>query len=138
MTCPRCYWEFAKGPSACPQCGVKLVRALSGVMKTSAVMIASGNEPEFFSSVQDVPEPLRTQLIEITNGRNSDTIVIADQAGKEQITQLMARRELSRERNEPVRETPPSSWSRVHWLAWSGAAAVLLAGGAIAVVFMTR
>src|SRR3954453_167476 len=122
MTCPRCYSEFKDDSGTCPECGIKLLRAVSGVIKTSAVMITAGNQPEFFSSVQDVPEPLRTQLMEITNGSNSGTIVIADQAGKEQITQLMARRELSRERKEPLREAPPSPWSRVHWLAWSGAA----------------
>src|SRR4030081_3133673 len=97
MTCPKCHFEFENPGSACPQCGVRLLRNVSGVMKTSTVMIAVGAGHGFYRSVQDVPEPLRTQLLEITASPNSGTIVIADRAGKEQLTQVMARRELSRE-----------------------------------------
>jgi hypothetical protein len=62
-------------------------------MKTSAVMIAAAGERGFYRSVQEVPEPLRTQLIRTTSSANSGTIVIADRAGKEQITQIAGRRE---------------------------------------------
>jgi hypothetical protein len=62
------------------------------------VMISTGDEPTFYRSVQEVPEPLRSRLIESTHGSNSGTIVIADRAGKDQITQVIARRENARER----------------------------------------
>jgi hypothetical protein len=99
-------------------------------MKTSTVMIAVGAGHGFYRSVQDVPEPLRTQLLEITASPNSGTIVIADRAGKEQLTQVMARRELSREtRPQPndAHQTPVALQStRVPWLAWAGLVFVLL------------
>src|SRR6202034_4618564 len=82
------------------ECGVRLLHNISGVMKTSAVMISARGERGFYRSVQDVPEPLRTQLIETTTSSNSGIIVIADRAGKEQLTQVMARREASRDAAE--------------------------------------
>jgi hypothetical protein len=59
-------------------------------------MISADGEDSFYHSVQEVPERLRKQLIESTAGDNSGTIVIADRAGKEQLTQALARRESAR------------------------------------------
>ena len=130
MTCPRCHSEFEGEWKVCPECGVSLMRNISGVMKTSAVLIAAGGEPEFYSSVKDVPEPLRTQLLETTTSPNSGTIVIADRAGKEQLTQAMARREAARANAvESVPNTPgepPRSLLRQPWLAWAGFVLVLV------------
>lgn len=103
MTCPRCHADFESRPESCPECGVKLVRNVSGVMKTSAVMIAAAGERGFYRSVQEVPEPLRTQLIRTTSSANAGTIVIADRAGKEQITQVTGRHE-----QKPCAATPVS------------------------------
>ena len=132
MTCPRCHSEFDNRDGACPECGIRLVRNVSGVMKTSAVMIAARGESGFYHSVQDVPEPLRTQLIETTTSPNSGIIVIADRAGKEQLTQVMARREARGEgtREVDAEDTPPDSRglfsiARLPWLAWLGFVAVL-------------
>src|ERR1700729_3304934 len=127
MTCPRCHSEFETKGSSCPECGVTLVRNVSGIMKTSAVMIAARGERGFYNSVKDVPEPLRTQLIETTTSQNSGTIVIADRAGKQQLTQAMARREATR---DIPSQTPPAVTTveiqngrhmpRNHWIAWAG------------------
>jgi len=138
MTCPKCHSDFEGVDAVCPECGVRLLRNVSGVMKTSAVMIAAQGERGFYRSVQDVPEPLRTQLIETTTSSNSGIIVIADRAGKEQLTQVMARREASREAAEAapyrageaaVREESAfpalPSISRLPWLAWAGFGGVL-------------
>jgi hypothetical protein len=155
MTCPRCYAEFKPGAEACPECGVRLAHNVSGVMKTSAVMIAAGDEHGFYQSVQDVPEPLRTQLIEITNSANAGTIVIADRAGKEQLTQVIARRNSAREHaaaasgpggntsgRNPLSSFPrfsfPRFWSECSWTAWAGVVLLLLACTIIAAVFATR
>jgi hypothetical protein len=155
MTCPRCLAEFepdhlglanALRPGLCPECGVQLVHSVSGLMKISAVMIASGGEQGFYRSVQDVPEPLRTQLVEITNSSNSGTIVIADRAGKEQITQVMARRENARDRALAANELPVKAARRfldfaflgVPGILWAGAALLLAAIGIIAAVFLTH
>jgi len=144
MTCPKCHFEFENVAAAvCPQCGVRLLRNVSGVMKTSAVMIAAGEEHGFYRSVQEVPEPLRTQLLEITTSPNSGTIVIADRAGKEQLTQVMARRESTRdpksegavqaERVQIIAARPRVP--RVAWLAWAGLVFVLAVCALIWAVF---
>jgi hypothetical protein len=139
MTCPKCHFEFENPVSTCPQCGVRLLRNISGVMKTSTVMIATGAEHGFYRSVQDVPEPLRTQLLEITTSPNSGTIVIADRAGKEQLTQVMARRELTRETRPQTVDalsTPVApEINRLPWLAWAGLVLVLLLAAVIWAIF---
>ena len=168
MTCPKCHSELGQSAfdntddgsrdRVCPECGVRLLRNVSGVMKTSAVMIAARGESGFYRSVQDVPEPLRTQLIETTTSPNSGIIVIADRAGKEQLTQVMARRassgrtdqnqyrsreaadsdtHLDRHLNTP-RDSAARPWSiRLPWLAWGGFVAVLVLAALIYAIFQT-
>ena len=146
MTCPRCHSEFGSSDAVCPECGVRLLRNVSGVMKTSAVMISAQGERGFYRSVQDVPEPLRTQLIETTTSQNSGIIVIADRAGKEQLTQVMARREAGREATEAtqertreaaVSESKLPSVARLPWLAWAGFIAVLAMAAILFEIFRT-
>ena len=83
MTCPECqiaydhhHWD------ACPHCGCEhedsAVTELSGVIRTSTILIAAGNgEPEFYGSIEEVPEPLRRILVTCTNGHNSGTVYIS-------------------------------------------------------------
>jgi len=73
MTCPKCFSRFEGPRGVCPQCGVSLFRNVSGIVKTSVVMISAGEENVFYDSVQDVPERLRKQLIETTASANSGT-----------------------------------------------------------------
>jgi hypothetical protein len=99
--------------------------------------------------VQDVPEPLRTQLIETTTSQNSGIIVIADKAGKEQLTQVMARREARRKTNAPTEESPdavavprpaeqsPSPVMHLRRLAWAGFVVVLLLAAIVFILFRT-
>ena len=96
MTCPKCQATIDPANKQCPECGTGLYRNVSGVIRTSAVMISADGEDSFYHSVQEVPERLRKQLLETTAGDNSGTIVIADRAGKEQLTQALARRESAR------------------------------------------
>ncbi len=152
MTCPKCHTEVRRAEverldGVCPECGVRLVRNISGVMKTSAVMIAARGESGFYRSVQDVPEPLRTQLIETTTSQNSGIIVIADKAGKEQLTQVMARREARRTANGAIEDDgqeaavpgPPERSPGMHprRLAWAGLIAVLLLAAVLFILFRT-
>jgi hypothetical protein len=106
-------------------------------MKTSAVLIAAGAERGFYRSVQEVPEPLRTQLIETTSSPNSGIIVIADKAGKEQLTQVLARREAGAEDAPAVpQEKPaPPAAMRISWLAWAGFLLVLVLSAVIFALF---
>jgi hypothetical protein len=109
-------------------------------------MIAAGDEQGFYRSVQDVPEPLRTQLLETTSSRNSGTIVIADRAGKEQLTQAIARREAAQHsgtggttRAVPVADplTIPEAGphARLQWIAWAGLTLVLVLAAVISCIF---
>jgi hypothetical protein len=142
MTCPRCHSEFDSLGDVCPECGVNLMRNVSGVMKTSAVLISAGGARGFYNSVKDVPEPLRAQLLETTSSENSGTIVIADRAGKEQLTQALARREAVREAVPPP---PPSAedlatptapqTGRLEWLAWAGLLLVLAIAAIASAIF---
>ena len=151
MTCPRCSAPLAAESSTCAACGLSLFRNVSGIIKTSVVMISTGGESSFYASVQEVPEPLRGQLIESTSGGNAGTIVIADRAGKEQLTQGMARRlantigTASRAITESPGvtaveaaapdEKPPA---RMSWLAWAGGVLVLALGLGFALFFGMR
>lgn len=149
MTCPNCHTEFESSPGVCPQCGIRLLRNVSGIVKTSAVMIAARGEQGFYHSVQDVPEPLRTQLIETTGSSNAGTIVIADKAGKEQISQVMARREARANASSAASQTPTQTTPisrrvlaarnlRKNWLAWAGFLLVLALAGLISALFGLR
>jgi hypothetical protein len=109
-------------------------------------MIAAGDEQGFYRSVQDVPEPLRTQLLETTCSTNSGTIVIADRAGKEQLTQAIARREAARRTSSrttsqaaQVADSPASPETghdcRLHSIAWAGLILVLVLAVVISCIF---
>ena len=65
---------------------------LSGVMRTSTVLIAAGDrELEFYRSVEEVPEPLRRMLVNSTNGHNSGTVYIADRGGRALMSDALSR-----------------------------------------------
>ena len=98
MTCPKCHSELdsrRRVPGVRRPPDAKCFRRDEDVGRDDCGARRRG----FYRSVQEVPEPLRTQLIETTTSPNSGTIVIADRAGKEQLTQVMARREAGAGRN---------------------------------------
>jgi hypothetical protein len=136
--CPKCGAEsdaeFEAGFDAagllCPACGVRLLRGAAGAIRTSAVMISAGEDDVFFGSPEDVPEALRARLAESTSGANSGTVVIADRAGKEQLTQVLARRE--------GRRASASRSAPRPWLPWIAFILVLLAAALFAAWFGLR
>lgn len=144
MICPRCFAEFKPASASteagkCPECGVSFVHNISGVIKTSAVMIAAAGERGFYRSVQDVPEPLRKQLLAITTSANSGTIVIADRAGKEQITQVIGRREAAARATVGIPAGSKRRWRGrflgISWIVWAGVFLLLSAAGIVLAVF---
>jgi hypothetical protein len=142
MTCPRCSAELEPGGGACPDCGIQVLRNISGVIKTSAVMISAAGERGFYRSVQEVPEPLRRELLRVTAGDNAGTIVIADRAGKEQLTRGVARREAARGRaaGKPVAGTaaPPAAvpyFLGLSWVVWAGILLLLSSAAVVIAVF---
>jgi hypothetical protein len=148
MTCPRCFAVFdvapAQRPASCPECGVQLLRNVSGMLKTSAVMISAAGENGFYRSVQDVPEPLRQQLLRVTASENSGTIVIADRAGKEQLTQVVTRRDSAHEISAaaPSASLNPgyhglmeNSFLGLSWIVWAGIFLLLGSAAVVTAVF---
>ena len=87
--------------------------------------------------MQEVPEPLRTKLLEHTNGKNSGTIIIADQAGKDHIAEVLERRGYGRKPDaEPEALSPRSR--RLTWLAWMALAFILTLGTVFSILFHIR
>jgi hypothetical protein len=141
MICPHCQSEFETPADRCPQCGVRIVRKITGIVKTSTVMIATRDENSFYRSVQEVPESLRRQLLETTNGENSGMIVIADRAGKEQWTEVVAHRESEQAKAAVSAEKTAAAahgLAGISWATWAGVLLFLAAGAMIASVFQVH
>jgi len=117
MVCPRCRFLLEDELTGrCPNCGMPYARQKSVVMKTSAVLIASGGERQIYRSVAEVPAGLRKALEDSTSSANSATILIADRRGKEEIAKALERV------SEPA--TPPADPVRrvlgLSWRNWIG------------------
>jgi len=100
-------------------------------MKTSAILVASGGSRSVYASLREVPEPLRTQVIQSTSGRNAGTILIADQRGKEEIERA----------SRAERARPVPALLEDHLIlrrAWPVAVALLIVACGAAAVFFAR
>jgi hypothetical protein len=53
------------------------------------VLISAGGADLMYRSVEEVPAPLRTKLIESTNGDNARTILIYDERGRREIAKAL-------------------------------------------------
>jgi hypothetical protein len=84
MICPECHQRFDDDSGFCPRCGVQ-----KGIVKTSTILISAGQVESVYRSVEEVPDPLRGQLLRSTNGLNSATIVIADRQGRKEIAKAI-------------------------------------------------
>jgi hypothetical protein len=84
MICPDCHQHFDDDVGFCSRCG-----ELKGVVKTSTILISAGEIESMYRSVEDVPDPLKSQLLRSTNGLNSATIVIADRQGRKEIAKAI-------------------------------------------------
>lgn len=58
-------------------------------VKTSTIFIAKGDRTRVYHSVDDVPQRLRKELEDSTNGFNSATILIADRRGRKEILRAL-------------------------------------------------
>jgi len=88
MKCRQCGKPVADEAAACPHCGAASPSA-RGMYQSSTVLISAGGADLVYRSVDEVPAPLRTKLIESTNSGNSGTILIADQRGRREIAKAM-------------------------------------------------
>jgi hypothetical protein len=58
---------------------------MTGVFRTSTVLISKGRGERVYRSVEEAPEKLRAQLRKSLHGVNSATILIADRRGRLEI-----------------------------------------------------
>src|SRR5437879_13806048 len=115
MFCPECNRSYEESAGGCPRCG-----AAKGVVKTSTILISSGERQTVYRSVEEVPDSLKRQLIRSTNGLNSATIVIADREGREEIAKAI--RTLPAPAASPIPEAAPRPGiATVHQLISLGA-----------------
>ena len=89
MTCNRCGKKVASLARKCPYCGEPRAGAGSGVFQTSTVLISTDGADKVYRSMDEVPHPLRNQLLKSTNSPNSATILIADRRGRREIAKVM-------------------------------------------------
>lgn len=106
--------------STCGECGMRFMRQVTGVIKTSAILISTREDEGFYGSLREVPPRLRSRLEEATNGANSGTIVIADKGGRKRI---LARAEAVPE--QPDLEVARDS--RPVWAVWVGVLLLVMA-----------
>jgi hypothetical protein len=88
MKCEGCHRDFAADEARCPHCG-KPNPAVTGVYRTSTVLISKGGDGCVYRSVEETPENLRAQLRKSLNGANSATILIADRRGRREIARAL-------------------------------------------------
>ncbi len=136
MTCRRCGKQFdALDSLNCPHCGAPNPAGKPVVLKSSTILISTGETEAVYRSVKDIPAPLRRKLLKSTNGLNSATILIADRRGREEIARAIQNLPSSLQRRflKPFREEPggvagwlarPAVKAVIAWLL--GAASVVL------------
>jgi hypothetical protein len=66
------------------------------------VLISSGGEDLVYRTVDDVPPPLRTQLLKSTNSGNSATILIADRRGRNHLENALRKAPAQRRLRESL------------------------------------
>ena len=75
--------------SRCIHCGRSFDRRALGLVRTSTIRISAGAKDEVYKSVSDLPPELRQQLQQVINGPDTETVVIADDRGREEIFQII-------------------------------------------------
>src|SRR6266436_10440298 len=128
MLCPGCNRSFEGNAGTCPRCG-----AVKGVVRTSTILIASGEQRSVYRSVEDVPDALKRELIRSTNGLNSATIVIADREGRKEIAKAI--RNLPSPAPSPVHADEPARPAFATVPQIIGVAAILAAAGIVWFIF---
>lgn len=88
MSCEGCHRDYAEEEARCPYCG-KPNPAVTGVYRTSTVLISKGGDGGVYRSVEEAPENLRAQLRKSLNSANSATILIADRRGRREIAKTL-------------------------------------------------
>ncbi len=92
MNCPYCHRNLTlveASRSRCPHCGRHFDRTALGVVKTGTIRVAAGDADQVYHSLEELPPPLREQLQQALGKPETETILIADEQGREQIFQII-------------------------------------------------
>ena len=103
MNCPNCAQSLTILEAArqqCPRCGRPFDRSAIGVVKTSSVRVASDEGDRVYRTVDDLPPRLRDELRRALSAPEAETIILADEQGRDQIFQV-------------IRSLPPDVQKRV-------------------------
>jgi hypothetical protein len=88
MRCKRCGQRAELDPGGiCAECAQ--ARVNSGVVKSSTIVVSSGETTAVYRSIKEIPVEVRRRLRRATNGGNSGTILIADRRGRDEIARAM-------------------------------------------------
>jgi hypothetical protein len=88
MNCARCggsLTTLAAARHRCPHCGAGLNRPSTGLVKTSSIRVAAGERDQLYRSIEELPPELRRKLRQAISGPQAETIIIADQRGRDEI-----------------------------------------------------
>ena len=108
-------------------------------LKTSTIFISKGSRTRVYHSVGEIPQDLRKELEQSTNGFNSATILIADKRGREEVRRALKgmpsalRSRFAPSLEPPQQQAPPPAaapvepeplpqiptigeYARAHWL----------------------
>ena len=73
----------------CPHCGREFDRSAIGLVKTSSVLVASGEGEQVYRTIEDLPPELRDKLQKALSAAEAETIILADEQGRDQIFQVI-------------------------------------------------
>ncbi|MBI3680660.1 MAG: hypothetical protein HY235_09710 [Acidobacteria bacterium] len=80
------------------------------VQRFSVVYVTSGRKTKVFRSLEEMPEDLRQKLIRTARTSHVDTLIIANEKGRE----LLQSQGLPRQ--EPVSAPPPAMPAALRWI----------------------
>ena len=133
MTCPNCKRELTAEEAAsgsCPGCGLRRQAWSIGVAKTSTVRVSAGDVDQVYHTLEEIPPAMREKIRQALSGPDSETIVIADERGREYIYKAVAGLppELKKKVLGPLEEPSCAAGraGRPAWLPWAAAAILSL------------
>ncbi|MBI3666957.1 MAG: hypothetical protein HY236_12190 [Acidobacteria bacterium] len=92
MKCRNCGRNLTSAEAAggrCPHCGRALEPASGSVLKTLSVRVASAEGDRVYHSLDEIPPETRQKLRQALNSPEAETIIIADEQGRERIFQAI-------------------------------------------------
>ena len=112
MQCRNCGQNLSTAEAAggrCPRCNQSLEPDAGGLIRTLSVHVASEEGDQVYRSLNEIPPETRQKLRQAINSPEAETIVIADEQGRERIFQAITRLppQLQKKLMAALRSSPP-------------------------------